>query len=260
MLKKERQIYILKKVNRDGRAITNDLTEELGVAEDTIRKDFQELTAKGLVRRVHGGVLRIESSVLQYKERLISNTAVKEELVKEAVKLVADKHMLYIDGGTTNLKLAEALPAAFKGRIITNSPTTALIAATHLPNAEVNIIGGRLDPVSLVIKGASAVEQIQALNIECCILGVSSLTPENGITFPSSGEATLKKILVEHSNQVIVIANKEKLGSIATFFSCDISEIDYLITNEADLSITDQYQKKGVKVIVHETSDKNPQN
>ena len=31
MLKKERQIYILEKVKREGRAITNDLVEELGV-------------------------------------------------------------------------------------------------------------------------------------------------------------------------------------------------------------------------------------
>ena len=48
MLKKERQIYILEKVKREGRAITNDLVEELGVAEDTIRIekgcDFQRNT------------------------------------------------------------------------------------------------------------------------------------------------------------------------------------------------------------------------
>ena len=62
MLKKERQIYILEKVKREGRAITNDLVEELGVAEDTIRKDFQELSKKGLVRRIHGGVLRMENN------------------------------------------------------------------------------------------------------------------------------------------------------------------------------------------------------
>ena len=63
MLKKERQIYILEKVKREGRAITNDLVEELGVAEDTIRKDFQELSKKGLVRRIHGGVWSLFSFI-----------------------------------------------------------------------------------------------------------------------------------------------------------------------------------------------------
>lgn len=255
MLKKERQIYILERVNKEGRAITNDLTKELDVAEDTIRKDFQELAAKGLVRRIHGGVLRIESSVLHYNERLTSNISAKVRLAERALELVLDKHVLYIDGGTTNQKLAEVLPTTFDGTIITNSPITALSALTRLVNAKVNIIGGKLDPVSQVIKGTSAIKQIQELNIECCVLGVSSLTPENGVTFPSSGEATLKKELVKHSNHVIVIANKEKLGSIATFFACDISDIDYLVTNETDPTIINKYIDKGVHVIIHETDE-----
>ena len=33
------------------------LVEELGVSEDTIRRDLRELAAHGLVQRVHGGAL-----------------------------------------------------------------------------------------------------------------------------------------------------------------------------------------------------------
>lgn len=238
---------------KTGRAITNDLTHDLGVAEDTIRKNFQELSAKGLVRRIHGGVLRIESSVLNYNERIITNTSVKEALAKEATGLVSDKHVLYIDAGTTNLKLTEVLPKDYSGTIITNSPSTALSALNNLPKAKVYIIGGELDPITQIIKGTGAIKQIQELNIECCILGVSSLSPENGITFPSFGEAILKKELVNHSNQIIVLANKEKLGSVATFFACEISDIDYLVTNENDETIIKSYIEKGVKVIVQNT-------
>ena len=78
MLKKERQIYILEKVKREGRAITNDLVEELGVAEDTIRKDFQELSKKGLVRRIHGGVLRMENNIIDFNERITMNPTIKQ--------------------------------------------------------------------------------------------------------------------------------------------------------------------------------------
>ncbi|MFQ7536495.1 MAG: hypothetical protein ACLRL6_03545 [Clostridium sp.] len=97
------------------------------------------------------------------------------------------------------------------GTIITNSPAIAL-ALCEYKNIKINLIGGKLDPVTRIIKGTSSIKQIEAMNIECCILGVSSLSPENGITFPSFGEAELKKELIARSSQIIVIANKEKLG------------------------------------------------
>ena len=106
MLKKERQIYILEKVKREGRAITNDLVEELGVAEDTIRKDFQELSKKGLVRRIHGGVLRMENNIIDFNERITMNPTIKQQLAMKATELISLKSVVYIDGGTTNLKFA----------------------------------------------------------------------------------------------------------------------------------------------------------
>lgn len=115
MLKKERQIYILEKVKREGRAITNDLVEELGVAEDTIRKDFQELSKKGLVRRIHGGVLRMENNIIDFNERITMNPTIKQQLAMKATELISGKSVVYIDGGTTNLKFAESLPKDHTG-------------------------------------------------------------------------------------------------------------------------------------------------
>ena len=240
MLKKERQIYILEKVKREGRAITNDLVEELGVAEDTIRKDFQELSKKGLVRRIHGGVLTM-------------NPTIKQQLAMKATELISGKSVVYIDGGTTNLKFAESLPKDHTGTIITNSPAIAL-ALCEYKNIKINLIGGKLDPVTRIIKGTSSIKQIEAMNIECCILGVSSLSPENGITFPSFGEAELKKELIARSSQIIVIANKEKLGSVSTFLAADISAIDILVTNETDERIIKSYSKRGPQVIVYDVN------
>ena len=110
MLKKERQIYILDKVEKEGRATTKELVAELGVAEDTIRKDFQEMSAKGQVQRIHGGVLRIEKKLLNFDDRITQQPSVKQELAESAVGLIEGKKILYIDGGTTNLKFAESLP------------------------------------------------------------------------------------------------------------------------------------------------------
>ncbi len=221
----------------------------MGVTEDTIRKDFQDLSARKLVSRFHGGVLKLEG-LLDFTERTAQQPTVKQALAERTVELVQNRRVLYIDGGTTNLKLAESLPEDYAGTLITNAPAIAQ-AFCRYRNSEVIVIGGDLDKTTQIISGASAVNQIREMNIECCVLGVSSLSPEYGITFPSSSEAGIKREILQRSQEVIAIATKEKLGSVSTFFATDLSSVDILVTNETDEKILKNYRKKGLNIISH---------
>jgi DNA-binding LacI/PurR family transcriptional regulator len=51
-----RRARLLEALQRDGVLRISDLTEALGAAAVTIRRDIAQLAAEGLVRRVHGGV------------------------------------------------------------------------------------------------------------------------------------------------------------------------------------------------------------
>jgi DNA-binding LacI/PurR family transcriptional regulator len=51
-----RRAQLLEALQRDGVLRISDLTEALGAAAVTIRRDIAQLAAEGLVRRVHGGV------------------------------------------------------------------------------------------------------------------------------------------------------------------------------------------------------------
>lgn len=95
-------------------------------------------------------------------------------------------------------------------------------------------------------------QQMSSLNFECAVIGVSSLSPENGITFPSMNEAMLKREAMKHSKKVIVIANKEKLGTVAGFYASDISAIDVLITNEKNPDVLKDYIQEGIEVIIRD--------
>lgn len=293
MLKKERQNYILDRVAREGRITTNELVAELGLAQDTIRKDFQELSARGLVQRVHGGVLRLEGQQtpkygfpgtpdlqdapvdrtgarsadaapagqdgekpesrphVDFYERITQYPEVKKRLAERAALLVGDMHVLYIDGSTTNLWFAEALPEDFTGTVITNSPAVAL-ALCKYPGVEINMVGGSLHKVDRVVQGSRAIEQLQNLNLECSVLGISSLSAQQGITYPSSGEAIYKREIMNHSRMVIAIANREKLATSATFFSREISAVDILVTNETREEILAPFREAGVQIIIEE--------
>ncbi len=58
-LQVERRAQLLDELQRQGTVRVSDLTEQLGVAAVTIRRDIAQLAAEGLVRRVHGGVTLI---------------------------------------------------------------------------------------------------------------------------------------------------------------------------------------------------------
>ena len=57
MLKKERQAYIIQQINVHNKVLSSDLSAQLDVSEDTVRRDLQELSEEGKLIKVHGGAL-----------------------------------------------------------------------------------------------------------------------------------------------------------------------------------------------------------
>jgi len=66
MLKKERQAYILHQVNLHNKVMSSNLSRDMNVSEDTIRRDLQELADEGKIIKVHGGALSHSFSQVHY--------------------------------------------------------------------------------------------------------------------------------------------------------------------------------------------------
>ncbi|MEK6794225.1 MAG: DeoR family transcriptional regulator, partial [Spirochaetota bacterium] len=56
MLTKERHDAIVRYVKRQKYVSTKQVVSLLNASEATVRRDFQELEARGLIRRMHGGI------------------------------------------------------------------------------------------------------------------------------------------------------------------------------------------------------------
>lgn len=54
MLPAQRRDVLLSRLHADGGVVVKDLAGELGVAEDSLRRDLRELAAAGLCQRVYG--------------------------------------------------------------------------------------------------------------------------------------------------------------------------------------------------------------
>ena len=63
MIASERRRYILNALNLRGVISLKDTARELGVAEITVRRDFEKLESEGKLKRVQGGATSLEEQI-----------------------------------------------------------------------------------------------------------------------------------------------------------------------------------------------------
>src|SRR5690348_15346443 len=110
MLPAERRDHLLATLRRDGKIVAKQVASELGLSEDSVRRDLRELAAEGLCHRVYGGALPASPALADYAGRRSVNPESKQRVAAEAARLVRPGNTLILDGGTTTLALAAALP------------------------------------------------------------------------------------------------------------------------------------------------------
>ena len=187
MLTRQRKELLLSRLKQDGQIVAKSLSEELGLSEDTIRRDLRELAGEGLLQRVHGGALPLafplpaSPAMGNFAERQRISSDAKPAIARAAAAMIQTGQLVFIDGGTTAVQLARHLPADLKCTVVTHSPSIAVELTEH-PLIDVIIIGGRLFKHSIVAMGPAALDAIAQIRTDIYFMGVCSLHPEQGIS------------------------------------------------------------------------------
>lgn len=248
MLTAERRQYILAILQRDGKVIAKQLSEELSVSEDTIRRDLRDLAADGLLLRVHGGALPCSPANTNFSARQEQALSAKAAIAQAAARLVHDGQVVLLDGGTTNIRVAQSLPPELHATVITNSPPLAAVLAEH-PNIETIMLGGRIFKHSAITMGVATVEELRMIRADLYLLGICSLHPEIGISTGNLEEAYLKRAMIACSAEVIALASPEKLHTAAPYVIGELRELSEIITEKtASEEVLEPYRALGISV------------
>jgi len=248
-VKEERLNWILARLKSEGRVLAADLTSDLGVSEDTIRRDLRELAATRRVRRVHGGALPPAAGTLDYAARARHSVPQKKSIARAAAKLVENGALVFLDGGTTNVHVAECLAPGLKATIITNSIPVAMVLSDHA-SVEVILIGGRVLRPSRVTTGPEAVDAIRSYRADLFLLGTCSIDLSAGITVPHIEEAPIKRAMIASSSRVVGLVTAEKFGTAMGCVAGSIDELDAIVTEfGTDADLVAPYRQAGIEVI-----------
>jgi DeoR/GlpR family transcriptional regulator of sugar metabolism len=247
MLKKERQAYIIQQINVHNKVLSSDLSVQLDVSEDTVRRDLQELAEEDKLIKVHGGALS-KSFHFTLESHSIYSLPEKKSIAYKAIPLIQDGMMVLLSGGTTIRELVKSLPPDLNATFITVSVPIALELLEH-PTSEVIFIGNKLLKNAQMSVGAEVIQRLGQIKADLCFLGTNSIDANFGISDLEWEIIEVKRAMIQCAHRTVSLAIAEKLNTIQRLQVCRPEDINMLITElEPEDPLLAPYKDKGIIV------------
>jgi DeoR/GlpR family transcriptional regulator of sugar metabolism len=160
---------------------------------------------------------------------MVYNLEDKHIIAQKTAALVQSGMYILTSGGTSILEFAQSLDANLNATFFTCSLNAAIEFAHH-PSIEVVMIGDKVAKDSMLTTGASAVQTIESIQADLCILGINSLDTQFGLSENDWEVVQIKKAMIKASKKTICIGISEKLNSQQKIKVANLDEIDILIT------------------------------
>lgn len=224
MKKKDRHSLILQEIEKYRRLNLVEFSKQLGVSDDTIRRDLSELNNLNLLKKVHGGAISKSPVPIDFQKRKIYSQSEKEFLAEKAVSHIKEESVVIIDGGTTNLELVKKIPYDFNCTIFTNSLPLASLLCDY-PNINSIFLGGSILKEANVTFGLEIIEALQNFQADIYFMGVHAVNSQLGLSVPNREESIIKKAMFKNAKKTIVMPIAEKMETSSTYSICGLEEI-----------------------------------
>ena len=223
------------------------------VSSMTLRRDIEYFEKQGDAIKVRGGARSMKfittSMEDSFHQRLGENNPAKERIARRAIEFIDTGHSLFLDSGTTILKLASLLPDE-RHNITTTGPNIAL-ELIKKTQPIVNLVGGMINRDNISISGNKALKFLADINIDVAFICPSGLSLKDGFTSGNYPECELKRMIVEKARKVVVLMDKSKLGRTLPYTFCQIDKVHTIITDDyLPEEITVAAEAAGVEIIV----------
>ncbi|MDP4118890.1 MAG: DeoR/GlpR family DNA-binding transcription regulator [Bacillota bacterium] len=247
----ERQKQIAAILEKEGAVWVSRLSTQLGVTEETIRRDLEKLEKQELLVRTHGGAVPIDESTyeLSLETRKHTNVDIKEKLAQEAVKYIVPGDIIFLDASTTTFYMAKELKTMSNVTIITNSMRVVNELSSQ-ENLKVIAIGGIMSSNQSFV--GSLAETIVENNYFAGKMFFSSkgVDLDVGILEGNEQECGIKKKMIESCRLKYYLCDKSKIGRVGFIKLSHLDKIDYFLTEaELDTEWKEKFAEMKVDII-----------
>ncbi|GAA0267410.1 HTH-type transcriptional regulator GlpR [Halobacterium noricense] len=250
MLPEVRKRKIVGLVTDQGGCSVDDLSEELEFSKATIRRDLNDLAEQQLIERSHGGAVPATSvgEEQTYGQKEVQNLEAKMAIAERAVEEIHENEVVFFDGGTTTMQVAQTAPRDGSFMAVTNSPPLSLKLIQR--DNEVKITGGSLRERTRSLVGPSAERFMEQMNFDLLFLGTNAIDLDQGLMTPNEDEARLKELMIQKSQRVVLVADGTKLDEQSFVRFAEFEDVDTFVTDEPlSEAAREPFQSAGAELI-----------
>lgn len=231
MLGIERRQLIVDRLRREGKVYVSRLSDELGVTQETIRRDLEKLESGGHLQRSHGGAVLLSpaNEDISIANRATANFALKQTIAHRAASLVGDGVSLMADSSTTVLAMFNELTAKKDLTIITNS--VKLLNDYAGKEMEFISTGGNFRVHSQCLVGSQAARTLENFTVDLAIFSCKGLDRKQGITESNEPEASIKHIMSRQAKNRVLLADHTKFDKAFFAKTLEFADIDCVVTD-----------------------------
>src|SRR6476620_7396359 len=232
MLNVERRTKILELLEKQGRVAVIDLSRRFKTSEVTIRNDLKDLHARGLIRRAHGGAVKINTVSMDPSLKIKAELHAEEKrrIGMAAAALVNDGDSIILDSGTTTQQIARQIKHKKDLKVITNGLNIAM-ELFGAKDIQLIFLGGVIRQNSLSAVGHFAEDILAQLSADKLFVAVESCDAEFGLSTPNVEESQVNQAMVRIAKQRILVADSSKFGKRSLSRIIPLAKIDVIITD-----------------------------
>lgn len=225
---------ILRRVDMMGTVTVQELSQIMGVSDQTIRRVSRPLAKRGVLSKVHGALVSNKSALdPPFLSRMNLNREAKVAIANTVAEIVKDGDSLTIDTGSTSAFIAQMLRERRDLTVVTNS---AFVASTlaMIPGNNVSMAGTQLRDHDGASFDRSAFQVIERAQVDYCILSASMAHPEKGFLVHEQCEVDMAHAMMHSAARSIMAVDASKFQPQArrpALRQPDLKDGDILVTD-----------------------------
>lgn len=252
MLATERQKFIVNNLKQYNFVKVVELSKELNVTEETIRRDLEKLELQQQLKRTHGGAIPYadkDDDEIPFSDRKIMNQEAKLEVAKKAINLIKKNDIIFLDASST---------AHYLARLITNMELTVLtnsipvaVELSKKKAIKVILTGGTISENSLSLVGPTAVRSIENLHVDKTFFSCKGFDRDWGVSDSNEQQANVKRRIIQNSDEIILLIDSTKLGQKSFANIEDKKVLDYIVVDSgANIEMVKNMISKHTEIII----------
>jgi DeoR family fructose operon transcriptional repressor len=251
-----RTLRLMEMLQLNRRLGVKAFADSLGVSVATVRRLLSRLESDGKVIRTHGGARLSPHLGTDYSYYISSTHRSREKALigRAAAETVVAGDRLFLDSGTTVLKLAESLSLRLQAGSLKNIVvlTNSLALVEALARwCKVILVGGEVRVERRDVCGPITEETLRQFHLSKAFLGADAVHIRSGFMTTDESTAKMNEIVLSNTTHAFVLADAQKFNRDSFIRYAALSEVESIFTDPGiTTDLQNAFQDAGARIQV----------